>query len=244
MIRFTRKNIQTNILVQLSSVLFASLALCAALITTPTYATETNPVDTASKTSRLDTDINAPAPSLSTPATVVPSATSVAPVHNNANAESSFVSNLGNRAKDFFSSMAHKTNELMMSAMDMIGVPYRWGGSNPKTGLDCSGFVRYVFENALGFMLPRRAEEMSRVGKKVVATQLKPGDLVFFNTMRRAFSHVGIYIGNNKFIHSPSTGGNVRIDDIRASYWARRYNGARRVEVLQERRPEVLQEAS
>lgn len=96
----------------------------------------------------------------------------------------------------------------------MIGVRYRWGGNTPDSGLDCSGFVRYVFQDTLGLALPRRAEEMSRLGEKVRVSDLKPGDLVFFNTMRRTFSHVGIYIGDNKFVHSPSTGSTIRVDDM------------------------------
>jgi cell wall-associated NlpC family hydrolase len=112
----------------------------------------------------------------------------------------------------------------------MIGVRYRWGGNTPDSGLDCSGFVRYVFQDTLGMTLPRRAEEMSRVGEKVRVSDLKPGDLVFFNTMRRSFSHVGIYIGDNKFVHSPSTGSTIRVDDMDSGYWEKRFQGARRIE--------------
>ena len=113
----------------------------------------------------------------------------------------------------------------------MIGVRYRWGGNSPDSGLDCSGFVRYVFQDTLGLALPRRAEEMSRVGEKVRISELKPGDLVFFNTMRRTFSHVGIYIGDNKFVHSPSTGSTIRVDDMDSGYWEKRFTGARRIEL-------------
>jgi cell wall-associated NlpC family hydrolase len=112
----------------------------------------------------------------------------------------------------------------------MIGVRYQWGGNSPDSGLDCSGFVRYVFRDTLGMTLPRRAEEMSQMGEKVKMTDLKPGDLVFFNTMRRTFSHVGIYIGDNKFVHSPSTGSKIRVDELDDGYWEKRFTGARRVE--------------
>jgi cell wall-associated NlpC family hydrolase len=133
-------------------------------------------------------------------------------------------------AKSFLSGMAGKAGDVVVGALNMIGVRYRWGGNTPDSGLDCSGFVRYVFQDTLGLSLPRRAEEMSRVGEKVSMSNLKPGDLVFFNTMRRSFSHVGIYIGDNKFVHSPSTGSTIRVDDLDDGYWEKRFQGARRVE--------------
>ena len=134
------------------------------------------------------------------------------------------------RAKAFLSGVAGKAGDVVVGALNMIGVRYRWGGTSPDSGLDCSGFVRYVFQDTLGMALPRRAEEMSRVGEKVRMADLKPGDLVFFNTMRRTFSHVGIYIGGNKFVHSPSTGSTIRVDDLDDGYWEKRFTGARRIE--------------
>ncbi|TAM05910.1 MAG: peptidoglycan endopeptidase [Paraburkholderia sp.] len=136
----------------------------------------------------------------------------------------------GSGARSFLSGMAGKAGDVVVGALNMIGVRYRWGGSTPDSGLDCSGFVRYVFQDTLGMSLPRRAEEMSRVGEKVSMRNLKPGDLVFFNTMRRTFSHVGIYIGDNKFVHSPSTGSTIRVDDLDDGYWEKRFTGARRIE--------------
>jgi cell wall-associated NlpC family hydrolase len=133
-------------------------------------------------------------------------------------------------ARSFLSGVAGKAGDVVVGALNLIGVRYRWGGSSPDSGLDCSGFVRYVFQDTLGLALPRRAEEMSRVGEKVRMSDLKPGDLVFFNTMRRTFSHVGIYIGDNKFVHSPSTGSTIRVDDMDDAYWEKRFTGARRVE--------------
>jgi cell wall-associated NlpC family hydrolase len=133
-------------------------------------------------------------------------------------------------ARSFLSGMAGKAGDVVVGALNMIGVRYRWGGNTPDSGLDCSGFVRYVFRDTLGMSLPRSAAEMSRVGEKVSMSNLKPGDLVFFNTMRRTFSHVGIYIGDNKFVHSPSTGSTIRVDDLDDGYWEKRFNGARRVE--------------
>jgi cell wall-associated NlpC family hydrolase len=134
------------------------------------------------------------------------------------------------RARSFLSGMAGKAGDVVVGALNMIGVRYRWGGNTPDSGLDCSGFVRYVFRDTLGMSLPRSAAEMSHVGEKVSMSNLKPGDLVFFNTMRRTFSHVGIYIGDNKFVHSPSTGSTIRVDDLDDGYWEKRFNGARRVE--------------
>lgn len=128
------------------------------------------------------------------------------------------------------SQVATKAGDLVMNALGLIGVRYRFGGNSPESGLDCSGFVRYVFNDTFGFMLPRRSVEMSRVGTTVASNDLRPGDLVFFNTMRHTFSHVGIYIGDNKFVHAPSTGSKIRVDDMRTAYWNTRYNGARRID--------------
>jgi hypothetical protein len=124
-----------------------------------------------------------------------------------------------------------KTTDLVMGAMNFIGVRYRRGGTSAESGFDCSGFTRYVFEHSIGLVLPRRADEQARAPGlfKIAKDELKPGDLVFFNTLRRTFSHVGIYVGDGKFIHSPRAGGEVRVEDMRVAYWAKRFNGARRV---------------
>ena len=122
------------------------------------------------------------------------------------------------------------TEALIDNAMQLIGVRYRWGGNTPQSGLDCSGFVRYVFNDTFGFLLPRKSAQMSKVGLEIGKDELRPGDLVFFNTMRHAFSHVGIYVGDNKFIHAPSRGKSIRVDDMTKVYWEKRYNGARRME--------------
>jgi cell wall-associated NlpC family hydrolase len=121
-------------------------------------------------------------------------------------------------------------SDLVGNAMTFLGVPYRKGGTNASTGFDCSGFVRSMFEQTVGKVLPRRASEQAAVTEKIDKQDLKPGDLVFFNTMRQTFSHVGIYVGDNKFIHSPRTGKSVRVEDMRDAYWERRFTGARRVE--------------
>lgn len=116
------------------------------------------------------------------------------------------------------------------SALDLLGIRYRRGGTTPESGFDCSGFVRHVFDESIGLILPHSSKAMSQTGEVVSRDELKPGDLVFFNTMRRAFSHVGIYLGQNQFVHAPRAGGQVRVEDMREAYWKKRFNGARRVE--------------
>lgn len=122
-----------------------------------------------------------------------------------------------------------QAQDLVLNAMGFMGIPYKWGGTTPETGFDCSGFVQYVFRQAAGMVLPRSSFDQVRHGVSVAADELQPGDLVFFNTMRARFSHVGIYIGENRFIHSPSRGKSVEIGDITNTYWQKRYNGARRL---------------
>lgn len=126
-------------------------------------------------------------------------------------------------------SLASKTSELVVDAMGFIGVPYQWGGDSAETGFDCSGFVRSVYQQSIGLLLPRKAEEQASATHHIEKSDLKPGDLVFFNTMRRAFSHVGIYVGGGRFIHSPRAGGEVRVENMSQSYWQQRFDGARRV---------------
>jgi cell wall-associated NlpC family hydrolase len=123
-----------------------------------------------------------------------------------------------------------RASELVIQAMGLLGVPYKRGGTSEEKGFDCSGFVRHMFEKSVGLVLPRRAEEQAKVTEEINRSELKPGDLVFFNTMKRTFSHVGIYVGDGKFIHAPRPGKDVRIDDMREAYWQKRFNGARRVE--------------
>ncbi len=124
--------------------------------------------------------------------------------------------------------------ELVMTAMNYLDLRYRRGGNSAETGFDCSGFTRHVFASVLGLTLPRRSAEQAQETAlaPVDKHELQPGDLVFFNTLKRTFSHVGIYIGDGKFIHSPRTGQAVRIEDMRESYWARRFDGARRASGL------------
>ncbi|MEO6319836.1 MAG: C40 family peptidase [Polaromonas sp.] len=133
--------------------------------------------------------------------------------------------------------VSHKASELVVNAMGFLGVPYKWGGDTAETGFDCSGFVVSVYQQSIGLLLPRKAEQQAAATQKIDKTDLQPGDLVFFNTMRRAFSHVGIYVGNGKFIHSPRAGAEVRVESMGGSYWLQRFDGARRVATGQSAQP-------
>jgi cell wall-associated NlpC family hydrolase len=137
---------------------------------------------------------------------------------------------IGSAAPTLAQKVRDGASDMVLTAMNFLGVPYKRGGSTEATGFDCSGFTRHIFEMSLGLVLPRRADEQANAAglMKVGREDLRPGDLVFFNTMRRTFSHVGIYVGDGKFIHSPATGGAVRVDDMRYAYWSQRFNGARR----------------
>ena len=129
----------------------------------------------------------------------------------------------------FLERYTNAAQDVILQGLKLVGVRYRLGGNDEDSGLDCSGFVRLVFKDSIGASLPRTAREMSEVGQQIDTSQLKPGDLVFFNTMRRAFSHVGIYLGDNHFLHAPRTGAEVRVESMESSYWTQRYNGARRI---------------
>jgi cell wall-associated NlpC family hydrolase len=148
----------------------------------------------------------------------MPAAWGTEPVHTDRNPALNVLHSLTDRASD-----------LAIRAMAMVGIRYQYGGNTPEHGLDCSGLVRYVFKQAWDADLPRTSVEMSRVGEKVDSKDLQPGDLVFYNTLRRGFSHVGIYLGDNKFVHSPSAGSSIRIESMDLSYWKKRFNGARRI---------------
>ena len=116
-----------------------------------------------------------------------------------------------------------------MRALALIGTPYRYGGEDPVRGFDCSGLVRHVYREGAGLDLPRRSEDMGRIGTAVARDALVPGDLVFFNTLGRPYSHVAIYIGDGRFVHAPTSNGVVRVEALDQRYWLSRYNGARRV---------------
>ena len=130
-----------------------------------------------------------------------------------------------------------KASDLVATALGFLGVPYRWGGNDAETGFDCSGFVRSIYAQTIGLMLPRRSDEQAAATQAIDRSELEPGDLVFFNTMRRAFSHVGIYMGEGKFIHAPREGAVVRVEELDGGYWNVRFNGARRVMALASEQP-------
>ena len=137
--------------------------------------------------------------------------------------------NVSHQVADKAHSVAGQASELVVNAMGFLGVPYKRGGNSAETGFDCSGFVRAMYEQTVGLLLPRRADQQAAATQVIDKKELQPGDLVFFNTMRRNFSHVGIYVGDNKFIHSPRSGSEIRVEDMGVAYWKRRFNGARRV---------------
>jgi cell wall-associated NlpC family hydrolase len=124
---------------------------------------------------------------------------------------------------------AEPAREAALMALALVGTPYAPQGSSPATGFDCSGLVAYVYARALQLRLPRSTSDLARVGAPIRAADLRPGDLVFYNTQHRPFSHVGIYLGEMRFVHAPSSGGAVRTENMRLAYWTRRFDGARRV---------------
>jgi cell wall-associated NlpC family hydrolase len=115
-------------------------------------------------------------------------------------------------------------------AVRQVGTAYHYGGRSPQTGFDCSGLVAHAFERAWGLELPHNARALSKTGRPVRFADLQPGDLVFYNTRNRPYSHVGIYLGEGRFVHAPRTGARVRIESVHTRYWRQRFNGARRLE--------------
>jgi cell wall-associated NlpC family hydrolase len=145
-------------------------------------------------------------------------------------AEKGIVAKLGEQVSQVGRVVTDRAADLVLNAMGFLGVPYKRGGNNFDQGFDCSGFVKAMYEQTIGLALPRRAAEQAAATQPIDKSELQPGDLVFFNTLKSAFSHVGIYVGDNKFIHSPRTGSVVRVEDMGVKYWSSRFDGARRVE--------------
>lgn len=145
-------------------------------------------------------------------------------------AERGIIAKIGEQVSLASRAVSNTASDLVVNAMGFLGVPYKRGGNSAETGFDCSGFVKAMYEQTVGQVLPRRAVEQAAATQTIDKTELQPGDLVFFNTLRSAFSHVGIYVGDNKFIHSPRSGSVVRVEDMRISYWSSRFDGARRVQ--------------
>jgi len=117
---------------------------------------------------------------------------------------------------------------MLLQSVSLIGIPYRWGGNTPETGMDCSGFIRYLYKTSLGINLPRTSAEMSKLGKRISIDKIEPGDLLFFNTRRGANTHVGMYLGNNKMIVAPRTGQDIQIAEL-DSHFRSKLNGAKRI---------------
>ncbi|MGQ0510590.1 MAG: C40 family peptidase [Betaproteobacteria bacterium] len=120
--------------------------------------------------------------------------------------------------------------EALLQVLLALGIDYTPGGNSPATGFDCSGLVAHVFREAYGIRLPQNARAQSEAGTPVPQEDLQAGDLVFYNTLKRPFSHVGIYIGEGRFVHAPKSGAKVRVESIRSLYWTQRFNGARRID--------------
>jgi len=125
--------------------------------------------------------------------------------------------------------MSEERAEALLLTLLSLGVDYRWGGNSPQTGFDCSGLVAHVFREAYGIELPHNARAQSKYGVRVSLSELRAGDLVFYNTQHSPFSHVGIYLGDGRFVHAPRTGAQVRVEPIDGAYWMRRFDGARRI---------------
>jgi cell wall-associated NlpC family hydrolase len=144
-------------------------------------------------------------------------------------AERGIVAKLGEQVSQVGQVVSNTASDLVVNAMGFLGVPYKRGGNSAEGGFDCSGFVKAMYQQTVGLVLPRRAADQAAATQTITKSELQPGDLVFFNTLKSAFSHVGIYVGDNKFIHSPRTGSVVRVEDMRVGYWSSRFDGARRV---------------
>lgn len=123
-----------------------------------------------------------------------------------------------------------QSNDVITHALKYLGTPYKWGGETKLNGFDCSGFVKTVFMNAMGVALPRTAMQMAKIGMPVEIQNLIPGDLIFFKNKRGNYAHVGIYIGENRFIHAPQTGSAIQVEDLNKSSFAKRISGARRID--------------
>ncbi len=120
--------------------------------------------------------------------------------------------------------------EALLQALLALGIDYRNGGNSPASGFDCSGLVAHVFREAYGMRLPHNARAQSELGARVSLSELRAGDLLFYNTLNRPYSHVGIYLGDGRFVHAPKTGAQVRVEQVSAAYWSRRFDGARRLQ--------------
>ncbi|MBB3228916.1 cell wall-associated NlpC family hydrolase [Luteibacter sp. Sphag1AF] len=220
-----------------------ALALtCAASVTPVLAETITVPSGINDSASLLLTDLPVFAPATALAQSVVPDAASITkPAQALAKADKAPVDDAddGDDAGDLVADATDKLaghvdgdarNVLMSFAMKLRDIRYKRGGRQPSTGFDCSGFVRYVFRHSIGLDLPANSASQFLAGLKVKRSDMKTGDLVFFRTRGKAISHVGIYIDNGQFIHSPSAGKTVRVDNLNEAYWAKHFVGAKRPE--------------
>ena len=121
-------------------------------------------------------------------------------------------------------------SEVLLQTLLSLGIDYRNGGRSPVSGFDCSGLVAHVYLQAYGMKLPHNTLRQSETGAPVSLAELEPGDLVFYDTLNRPYSHVGIYLGDGRFVHAPKSGTRVRVESLKSAYWSQRFNGARRIE--------------
>ena len=136
-------------------------------------------------------------------------------------------STAGYRPSQYTPQNREHASELVIYALGLMDIDYRFGGKNPESGLDCSGMVSYIYRNALGIELPTNAARIAQIGREIEPARLAPGDLVFFNTTGRSFSHVGIYLGDDRFIHAPSSNGKIKVSSLKEAYYAKRLEAAR-----------------
>ena len=151
------------------------------------------------------------------------------PEQNKAN-QQPIVTGLGADEELLPTSLKSAANDVLFQALGLVGTPYKYGGNSPDTGFDCSGLINYVFLNGAGIQLPRTTRELIDIdAPEIKNSQLYPGDLVYFNTLGGRVSHIGIYVGERRFVHAPSSGGTVRMDNIDDAYWQKHYVDAKRV---------------
>lgn len=137
---------------------------------------------------------------------------------------------LGYDDRDVPASLKAAANDVLFRAISLVGTPYRYGGNSPETGFDCSGLITYVFQNSAGLKLPRSTRELIDIdAPDIGSNRLYPGDLVYFNPAGGRVSHIGIYVGERRFVHAPTSGGTVRMENLDLPYWQKHYVGAKRV---------------
>lgn len=189
----------------------------------------TNSLNSAIAIANANANANANQPSNNTVNTNSASANTNNSSSSINNGAINFVTNFTTQLDKASQAVSDTANGLVSTAFGFLGVPYKFGGTDTETGIDCSALVMLIYKESLGMVLPRTAAEQAKASQSIEEKDMKPGDLVFYNTMKRTFSHVGIYIGDGKFIHAPRTGAIVRVEEMDQTYWKKRFDGARRV---------------